>query len=79
MRGRGALTVDGDSDGLAQHVSIGTLKGWDLAELVELEVLGRDTLSRLGRDKLELKAILLGDREQRSGARVALADGGVSK
>jgi hypothetical protein len=69
-----ALTVHGDGDALGQDEAVLALEGGDLSELVELQVVGRDTLSRLGLDELNLEAILLCDCEERSGARVALSN-----
>jgi hypothetical protein len=68
----GALTVDSDGDALGEYEAVGTLEGGNLAELVELQVVGRDTLRRLGVDKLDVEAVLLCDREKRRGARVTL-------
>jgi hypothetical protein len=72
--GCGALTVDGDGDALGEDEAVSALKGRDLAELVELEVVGGHTLRRLRVDKLNVEAVLLCDREKRRGARVALFD-----
>lgn len=68
----GALTVDSDSDGLGENEAVGALEGRDLAELVELQVLGRDALGGLGVDKLDVEAVLLCDSKERGGARVTL-------
>lgn len=67
-------TVHGDGDGLAEDEAVSTLEGGDLAELVELQVLGGDTIGRDSLDELEVKTVLLRDGEQRGGARVALRD-----
>ena len=66
------LTVDGNGDGLAEDEAVGTLEGGDLAELVELQILGRDAIGGHSLDELEVKTVLLRNGEQRSGARVAL-------
>lgn len=73
-RGRvcGVLTVDSDGNGLRENEAVGTLEGRDLAELVELQVVGRDTLGRLGLDELNVEAVLLCDSKERGGARVTL-------
>lgn len=68
----GALTVDRDGDALGEDEAVSALKGRYLSELVELEVLGGHALGGLGVDKLDLKAVLLCDREKRRGARVTL-------
>jgi hypothetical protein len=68
----GALTVDSDGNALGEHEAVSALEGRDLAELVKLEVLGGDTLRRLGVDELDVEAVLLRDREKRRGARVTL-------
>lgn len=71
----GALTVDGDGNGLRENEAVGTLEGRDLAELVDLQVVGRDALGRLGVDELDVEAILLCDSEEGGGARVTLLVG----
>ena len=68
----GVLTVDSDGNGLRENEAVGALEGGDLAELVELQVLLRDTLGGLGGDELDIEAVLLGDGEERGGARVTL-------
>lgn len=50
-------TVDGDGNSLVEGETISTDKGWDFAELVDLEVLSRDTLGWLGLDDIELDVI----------------------
>jgi len=54
-------TVNSDGDALVESVTISTDECWDLSELVELQVLGRDTLCRLGLNNLELETIGLCD------------------
>ena len=71
----GVLTVDSDGDGLRENEAVGTLESGNLAELVELQVLGRDTLSRLSVDKFNVKTILLCDSKKGGGARVTLLVG----
>ena len=68
----GVLTVDSDGHGLRENEAVGALEGGDLAELVELQVLLRDALGGLGGDELDIEAVLLGDGEERGGARVTL-------
>lgn len=68
----GVLTVDSDGNGLRENEAVGALEGGDLAELVELQVLLRDALGGLGGDELDIEAVLLGDGEERGGARVTL-------
>lgn len=68
----GVLTVDSDGNGLGENEAVGALKGRDLAELVDLEVVGRDALGRLGVDKLNVEAVLLCDGKEGGGARVTL-------
>lgn len=70
--GCGARTVDSNGNCLREHEAVSTLEGGDLAELVQPQVLLRDTLGRLCVDELNVEAILLCDREKRRGARVAL-------
>ena len=68
----GVLTVDSDGDGLRENEAVGALEGGDLSELVDLQVVGRDALGRLGVDELDVEAILLCDSEEGGGARVTL-------
>jgi hypothetical protein len=65
-------TVDSNSHALAEHIAIGALKRGDLAELVELEVVGAHALGGLGVHALELEAIGLGDGEDGGRAWVVL-------
>ena len=69
----GVLTVHSDGNGLGENEAIGALEGGDLAELVELQVVGRHALGGLGVDKFDIEAILLRDRQERRGTRVTLA------
>ena len=69
-----ALTVDSDGDALAEDKSVGALKGRDLSELVELQIVLRDTLGRLSVDELDLEAVLLRDGQERGGTRVTLSN-----
>lgn len=66
------LTVDSNSNSLAQDVTVSALEGRDLAKLVELLVVFADALGRLGVHKLEVDVVGLGDCEDGSGARVVL-------
>jgi alanine-alpha-ketoisovalerate/valine-pyruvate aminotransferase len=69
-----ALTVDGDGNALREDKAVSALEGGNLAELVELQVLGRDTLRRLSLDELNVEAILLRDGQERGRAWVTLSD-----
>ena len=69
---RGSRTVHGDGQALAQDKAISALEGGDLAELVELQVLGGDAVGGDRLDELEVKVVLLGHDAQAGGARVAL-------
>jgi hypothetical protein len=65
-------TVDGDSNALVENVAISSNKGWDLSELVDLEVVGRDTLRRLSLNDLEVNIVCLRNSADGSGAGVTL-------
>jgi len=67
-----ALTVDSDGDALGEDKAVSALEGRDLAELVELQVVLRDTLGWLSVDELDVEAILLRDGQERGGTRVTL-------
>ena len=66
------LTVDSDGDALGEDEAVGTLEGGDLAELVELLVLGGDALGWLSVNRLDVESVLLCDSQKTCGARVAL-------
>lgn len=68
-----ALTVDSDGDALGEDKAVSALEGRNLAELVDLQIVGRDTLCRLSVDKLNVEAILLCDGQERGRAWVALS------
>lgn len=68
------LTVDGNGHALGEDVTIGALKSGNLSKLVELEVLGRDTLGRLGVDNLKVEVVGLSDCANGSAAGVTLCD-----
>lgn len=55
-----------------ENVAISTNESWDLAELVDLEVLRRDTLGRVGVDELQVDVVRLGHSSDGNGARVFL-------
>lgn len=55
-----------------ESVAVSTDESWDLAEAVELQVLGRDTLGWLGLNDLEFDIVGLCDSADGSGAGVAL-------
>lgn len=72
MCGACLLTVDGDGDGLVEDEAVGALEGRDTAKLVELEVLGRDTVGGLRVDELDIEVVLLRNGEEAGCAGVAL-------
>lgn len=55
-----------------ESVAISTNESWDLAELVDLEILRRDTLGRVGVDELQVDVVRLGHSSDGNGARVFL-------
>jgi hypothetical protein len=57
-----------------ESIAISTHKSWDLAKLVDLEVLGRDALCRIGFNDLELDVVCLGNCLDRSGSRIFLRE-----
>lgn len=65
-------TVDGNGNALGENVAVGALESRDLSELVQLEVLSRDTLGRLSVDNLKIELVGLCDSAQGGGAGVAL-------
>ena len=65
-------TVDCDSDTLVEGVAISANKGWDLSELVDLEVFGGDALSRLGLNNRKFDVVCFCYCLNGSRARVAL-------
>lgn len=54
-------TVDCDGNGLVEGVAISTYEGRDLAELVDIEVLGIDALNRVGVNDLKVDVVGLGN------------------
>lgn len=52
-------TVDSDGNGLVKSITISTDEGWDLAELVDLQVFLRYTLLWLSVNDLKLDVIIL--------------------
>lgn len=71
---RAVLTVNSDGDSLGEDEAVSALESRDLAELVELQVLGRNTLAGLSLDDLDVETVLLCDRKERCGTRVTLLD-----
>lgn len=69
--GRGKLTVDGNSHALVENEAIRALEGRDLAQLVELQVLGGG-LGGVNLDDFELEIVGLRDRTDGGRARVLL-------
>lgn len=63
-------TINSNGNSLIQNEAIGTDKGGDLAQGVDLEVIG--TLVGLSVHQLEIQAVSLGHNEDRDGARVLL-------
>lgn len=61
MREQVIRTVNGNSDALSENVAILTDEGRDLAELVDLEILSRNTFSWLSLDDLEVDVVGLGN------------------
>ena len=72
MLGSAKRTVDGNGHALSQNVAIRTLEGRHAAELVELAVVVRDALERLGVHDLKFELVGLGYGQERCGARVVL-------
>lgn len=50
-------TIDSDGNGLVEGEAVSTNESWDFAELVDLEVILRDSLSWLGLDDVELDVV----------------------
>lgn len=68
------LTVDGDGHALVQDVAILALEGGDLAELVELQVVGRG-VDGINLDDLKVEVVGLRHGADGRGARVVLSRG----
>lgn len=71
---RAILTVDGNGHALVEDVAILTLEGGDLAQLVELQVLGGG-LGGVNLDDLEIKTVGLSNRLDGGAAGVRLLRG----
>ena len=67
----GELTVDSNGDALREDKAVGTDESGDLSEGVELQVL-RGDIAGSSWDKLDIKAVLLCDDEERVCSGVAL-------
>jgi hypothetical protein len=52
-------TVDGNGNALGEDKAVSALEGRDLAELVKLQVLLRDTVGGDSLDELEVEVVLL--------------------
>src|SRR4051794_21454787 len=65
-------TVNGNGNTLVESVAISTYEGWDLAELVDLEVLGGDTLGWLSLNDLNVDVVGLSHSANGGGAGVTL-------
>jgi hypothetical protein len=63
-------TVDSNGHALAQDVAIGTLESWDLAKLVEEQVVG--TWRGVDFDNIEVKIVCLCNCENGGAADIAL-------
>lgn len=50
-------TVDGNGNALVEGVAVSANKCWDLSKLIDLQVFGRDTISRSGLDDLEVDVV----------------------
>lgn len=68
---RGKLTVDGNGHALVEDEAIGALEGRDLAQLVELQVVGGG-VGNVDLDDFELEIVGLRDRTDGGRARVLL-------
>lgn len=55
------LTVDSNGNAFVESVAIGANESWDLSKLVDLQVLGGDTLSWVLGDDLEIDIVGLCD------------------
>jgi len=68
------LTVDGNGNALVEGVAVCADEGWDLSELVDLEVLSRNALGRLGLDDFDVDVVRLCNSANSGGAGVALEE-----
>ena len=66
------LTVDCNGDSLSEDVAISTLEGWDAAKLVQLLVVGADTLCWDSLNNLNVELIGLDHSIDCNGSRVLL-------
>lgn len=71
---RCARTVDGNGNALVENIAVSADEGWDLAELVQLQVLRRDTFSWLGLNNIEFDVIGLCNSTNGGGAGVTLKE-----
>ena len=55
-------TVDGNGNGFAEDIAVIVGKSWDLAELVQLEIVGWGFSAGLGLYDLEIKLVCLGHK-----------------
>lgn len=67
-------TVDSNGKALRQDEAVSANKGRNLAELVQLEVLGRRA-GRVGKDNLDVEVVGLGDGQNGRRPRVGLTRG----
>ena len=65
-------TVNGNSDALRQLIAILTDKGWNLPEMIDAQIIVRETLGWLSLHNLKLDFVLFGYCTNGNGARVAL-------
>ncbi len=66
------LTVNSNSNDLAQDPAIGRLEGRDSLERIELLVFCRETVGRVGLDKLNVEVVLLRNSKEDHGTGIAL-------
>jgi len=69
------LTIDGNGNALSQGVAISANEGGNLAQLVDLQVVGRGIFASLNFLNLEVEPVGLGDQFDGLGAGVVLGHG----
>lgn len=67
------LTVDRNGDDLCQDPAVRCLKGWDSLQRVELLVLSRETVRRVGLDEFNVEVVFLRNSEEDHGSGIALS------
>ena len=68
----GKHTVDGNGNGFCQLVAILTDERWDFAEMIDAQVVIRDTLAWIGFYNLKVHTVGFGDYTNGSRTRVSL-------